>query len=444
MASPRTAAIRRVATGTGATLVLTAAAVGVATPAHADVHYTVQRGDTVGSIASRTGATVAGIAAANALENPSYIRVGQVLSIPSRAAAPATVRAVVPAASYTVVQGDTVGRIATKYGTTVAALAAANGLTNPSFIRIGQVLKLPGSAAAPALVAAPAAPAAATYQVAAGDTLGRIASKYGTTVAALVTANRLTNPSLIRIGQVLTVPGAATPPAAPAAASPSAVPTTITTTTSYTVARGDTLIGIAAKYGATVAAIQSANGMKGSTLIRIGQVLSVPVTATATPLVGASFAGRTYPAAVVAAANANRATLLAIGVPTKDQVRALIVTTAKAMGVDPALALAVGYQESGFDQSQVSPANAIGAMQVIPSSGQWASDLVGRQLNLLDARDNVTAGVVILKALQRNAPDLPTAIAGYYQGATSVQQNGMFADTKQYVANVRALMSRFA
>jgi LysM repeat protein len=441
MASPRTAAIRRVATGTGATLVLTAAAVGVATPAHADAHYTVQRGDTVGGIASRTGATVAGIAAANALENPSYIRVGQVLTIPSRAAAPATVPAVVPAASYTVVQGDTVGRIATKYGTTVAALAAANGLTNPSFIRIGQVLKLPGSTAAPAPVAAPAAPVAATYQVVTGDTLGRIASKYGTTVAALVTANRLTNPSLIRIGQVLTVPGAA---AAPAAASPAAVPTTITTTTSYTVARGDTLIGIAAKYGATVAAIQSANGMKGSTLIRIGQVLSVPVTATATPLVGASFAGRTYPAAVVAAANANRATLLAIGVPTKDQVRALIVTTAKAMGVDPALALAVGYQESGFDQSQVSPANAIGAMQVIPSSGQWAGDLVGRQLNLLDARDNVTAGVVILKALQRNAPDLPTAIAGYYQGATSVQQNGMFADTKQYVANVRALMSRFA
>ena len=442
MASPRTAAIRRVATGTGATLVLTAAAVGVATPAHADAHYTVQRGDTVGSIASRTRASVASIAAANALANPSYIRIGQVLTIPGRAAAPASVPASVPA-SYTVVQGDTVGRIATKYGTTVAALAAANGLTNPSFIRIGQVLRVPGAASAPApAAAAPAsAPLAATYTVASGDTLGHIATKYGTTVAALVTANRLTNPSLIRIGQVLTVPGAAP---APAAASPTAVPATVTTTTSYTVARNDTLIGIAAKYGTTVAAIQSANGMKGSTLIRIGQVLSVPVTATATPLVGASFAGRTYPAAVVAAANANRATLLAIGVPTKDQIRALIVTTAKAMGVNPALALAVGYQESGFDQSQVSPANAIGAMQVIPSSGQWAGDLVGRQLNLLDARDNVTAGIAILKALQRNAPDLSTAIAGYYQGATSVQQNGMFADTKQYVANVRALMSRFA
>ena len=110
----------------------------------------------------------------------------------------------------------------------------------------------------------------------------------------------------------------------------------------------------------------------------------------------------------------------------------------------PALALAVSYQESGFDHSLVSPANAIGAMQVIPSSGQWASDLVGRDLNLLDPRDNVTAGVAILKQLVRTSPDLSTAIAGYYQGAASVQRNGMFSDTRQYVANVRALMSRFA
>lgn len=391
-ATPRTAALRRVASGTGATLVLTAAAVGVATPAHADVRYTVQRGDTVSHIAARTGVSIASIAAANALANPSYIRAGQVLTIPT-------------------------GRPAA---------------TTP----------------APAAPAAPAPAATTSYTVVRGDSLSRIAARYGTTVAALATANRIANPSLIRIGQVLTVPSKGSAPTAPAAPvpapAPAVAPPSTSTTASYTVARGDTLSGIAARYGTTVAAIQSANGLGRSTLIRIGQVLAVPVTATATPLVGSTFAGRTYPAVVVAAANANRATLLAIGVPTKEQIRALVVSTATSMGVDPSLALAVSFQESGFDHSQVSPANAIGAMQVIPSSGQWASDLVGRDLNLLDPRDNVTAGVAILRSLLRTSPDLSTAIASYYQGASSVQHNGMFSDTKVYVANVRALIPRFA
>jgi len=385
-ANPRTAAIRRVATGTGATLALTAAAVGAAAPAHADAHYTVQRGDTVSHIAARAGVSVASIAAANALANPSYIRIGQVLTIPGH-----TVAAPVPSAP------------------------------------------------------APAPAATGSYTVARGDTLSAIATRFRTSVAALAAANRIANVSFIRVGQVLTIPGAAAPVAAPAPApaapAPAAAPAT--TTTSYTVASGDTLSAIAARYRTTVAALQQANNLRNASYLQIGQVLAVPVTATATPLVGSTFAGRTYPAPVVAAANANRATLLAIGVPTKEQMRALVTTTARAMGVDPSLALAVAYQESGFDHSQVSPANAIGTMQVIPSSGQWASDLVGRQLNLLDPRDNVTAGVAILRSLLRTSPDLSTAIAGYYQGATSVRQHGMYADTRQYVANVRALMPRF-
>ena len=113
------------------------------------------------------------------------------------------------------------------------------------------------------------------------------------------------------------------------------------------------------------------------------------------------------------------------------------------MGVDPALALAIAYQESGFNHTAVSPANAIGTMQVIPSSGQWASDLVGRPLNLLDPDDNVVAGVAILRQLLRISPDLSSAIAGYYQGAASVRRNGMFADTRRYVAAIQTHMTRF-
>ena len=76
--------------------------------------------------------------------------------------------------------------------------------------------------------------------------------------------------------------------------------------------------------------------------------------------------------------------------------RRLVHDTAVQMGVDPALALAHAHQESGFDHRAVSPADAVGAMQVIPDAGDWASGLVGRELDLLDPQDNVTAGVAIM------------------------------------------------
>ena len=54
------------------------------------------------------------------------------------------------------------------------------------------------------------------------------------------------------------------------------------------------------------------------------------------------------------------------------------------------------------------------------------------------------AGVAILRSLVAGSPDLPTAIASYYQGAASVRKNGMFADTRAYVASVQALMARMS
>jgi soluble lytic murein transglycosylase-like protein len=211
------------------------------------------------------------------------------------------------------------------------------------------------------------------------------------------------------------------------------------------VVSGDTVSGLATRYGTTTAAIIQANGLDSRALIRIGQVLTIPGAVTQTSAgVGSTFAGRTYPAHTVAAANENLATLTSIGVPSREEMKALVAQTARDMGVDPALALAVAYQESGFNHASVSPANAIGTMQVIPSSGEWASQLVGRQLNLLDPRDNVVAGVAILRQLVKTAPDLPTAIAGYYQGLAGVKKYGMYPDTRRYVANVQTLMSRFA
>jgi soluble lytic murein transglycosylase-like protein len=81
-------------------------------------------------------------------------------------------------------------------------------------------------------------------------------------------------------------------------------------------------------------------------------------------------------------------------------------------------------------------------MQVIPAGGQWASDLVGRRLNLLDATDNVTAGVVMLRTLERATGRTDLAVAAYYQGLGALRSRGMYAETRRYVANVTALRKR--
>jgi LysM repeat protein len=347
---------------------------------------------------------------------------------------------------YVVRQGDTVSQIALRSGVSVGAIARASALSDASRIRIGQVLTIPTTSSPTIAPVAPVAAVATSYTVVAGDTVGHLAARYSTTVAAIVAANGLDARAFIRIGQVLTIP--TTTPIATATATATetvaAAPAPISTTTTHTVVGGDTVGHLAARYSTTVAAIIAANGLDARAFIRIGQVLTIPTPASATAtLVSNTFAGRTYSTLVVAAANANKATLLRIGVPTTSQMRATIVTTATSMGVDPALALAVAYQESGFNHTAVSAANAIGTMQVIPSSGEWASQMVGRPLNLLDPNDNVVAGVAILRSLVRTSPDLATAIAGYYQGAASVQRNGMYADTRRYVASVQTLMSRF-
>ena len=205
---------------------------------------------------------------------------------------------------------------------------------------------------------------------------------------------------------------------------------------------GDTLSGIATKHSVTLAALLKTNRLSAASVIYPGQRLKVPAKPAKSAASANSFAGRTYPSSIVNAANRNRAALAHRAVPSRSQTKAMIVATARRHGVDPKLALAVGWQESGWNQRQVSVANAIGVMQVIPSSGQWASDMAGRKLNLLNTQDNITAGVVILRSLTRSAGNLDQAIAGYYQGLYSVQHNGMYADTKVYVASIKAHRGR--
>jgi soluble lytic murein transglycosylase-like protein len=122
-----------------------------------------------------------------------------------------------------------------------------------------------------------------------------------------------------------------------------------------------------------------------------------------------------------------------------------IQSVAAQYGVSPSLAAAIAWQESGFNNAMVSPANARGVMQVMPGTWDYVQqNLAQRQLDPSSATDNVHAGVMYLKRLlDESGGDENTAIAGYYQGLQSVRDRGLYDDTQQYVNNVQALRSRF-
>ncbi len=311
------------------------------------------------------------------------------------------------------------------------------------------------------------APAAASdwrsITVRGGDTLWHIAIANHTTTRALVTKNQLPgNGSLIHIGQKLLVPtgAAATTPAPkpattkPATTKPATPPAATTSATVHVVRAGDTMSGIAARYQVSLSRLIAANTLTNPAFIRIGQKIMVPGTGGTTttpapstptpptPTSSTPVPGWTYPATTLATAAASRAALATIPVPSRTDTAALIRTTALRHGVDPKLALAIGWQESGWNQRAVSYTNAIGVMQIMPISGTWGSQLAGRTLNLYKVEDNITAGVLILRALQGSAESKEQAIGAYYQGLYSIRSRGMFTDTKAYVASVLAIYDR--
>lgn len=158
--------------------------------------YVVEKGDTLGGIATRHGTTVSALSDLNSISNPNRIFIGQVLKLPGD-----TPKAI----THVVVSGETLGSIAIRYGTTVAEIAAINGITNTNVIFVGTRLQIGGEP----IAFAPEPAGSATYTVQAGDTLSRIAARFDSTIAGLVAANGIANPNLIRIGQILVVPASA-------------------------------------------------------------------------------------------------------------------------------------------------------------------------------------------------------------------------------------------
>jgi len=110
---------------------------------------------------------------------------------------------------HVVQRGENLSRIALRYGTSVQAIMNANGLSNPNFIWVGQRLVIPGKGGGSSGGGGGSSGGGggSVYVVRRGDNLASIARRYGTTVAALVSANGLRNANVIYVGQRLRVPG---------------------------------------------------------------------------------------------------------------------------------------------------------------------------------------------------------------------------------------------
>ena len=317
-------------------------------------------------------------------------------------------------AQVRVAQGETLSAIAARHGTTVAALAEANGIADPNRIRSGARLRVPG-ASVPAR-----APGRRAHTVRRGETLASIAARYGTSIARLARNNAIADPDLVRIGQVLQLARA---PGADAAATPARV------TARHRVRPGETLASIAARHRTTVAALVRVNRIADPNLIVAGRRLRVPRGDAGLPA-PTSTDRRPSAAPVPATVSAS-------------EVRMLIDRHSARHGVDPALSRAIAWQESGFQQQVVSHTGAVGVMQLMPATARWiGSDLLGRRLDTRNVNDNIEGGVAFLKWLDARASGREEAIAAYYQGLSSVRARGLYDDTRSYVRSVVALTGK--
>lgn len=237
--------------------------------------YTVKSGDTLSGIASQYNTTVNQIVSLNQLSNPNLIYVGQVLKLKNsqttNSSSSSSSTATTTAGTYTVKAGDTLSAIASRYSTSSSTLALLNSLSNPNLIYVGQVLKVSSNASTSSLTSSSAnstVTTAASYTVKAGDTLSAIAAKYGTTYQALASANSISNPNDIYVGQVIKVSATATAASSQAASSTNS-------NGSYTVKSGDTLYGIALANGLNWQTLAKQNGISDPNVIFVGQKLSL-------------------------------------------------------------------------------------------------------------------------------------------------------------------------
>jgi len=211
--------------------------------------YTVQKGDSLYSIANKFNTSINELITLNQLSS-NVLQIGQVLKIPT-----VITENEVPSTGYTVQKGDSLYSIANKFNTSVNELKALNNLTSNT-LQIGQLLNIPTGSSGSTSSPGSTGNQGQTYTVQRGDSLYSIASKFNTTVNELVSFNNLTS-NVLQIGQVLRIPTS----------------TGNGSSNTYTVQKGDSLYSIANRFGMSVNELMRLNNL--TTPLLIGQVLKL-------------------------------------------------------------------------------------------------------------------------------------------------------------------------
>ncbi len=318
--------------------------------------------------------------------------------------------------------GDTLSGIALAEGVTVQQLVDLNGLADAGRIRAGQRLTVRRGTSSTA--GDPGR--AVVHRVVAGESLWLIAEQYQVSMASIAAANHLSNPRYLRVGQRLTIPRSATPAGASSTAGDPGRAVV------HRVVAGESLWLIAERYQVSMASIAAANHLSNPRYLRVGQRLTIPGTRVS--------AGST-PAIDTANMTSNMRTL----VLRRAAIGREIASRAVGCGVPVAFALAVAWQESGWQQGLVSSAGAVGVMQLTPATAQWVNvALLGEQLDPRVTIDNIHAGVCLLRHyFDRYDGNKSLVMAAYYQGQRATDLHGVYLVTRPYIASILALEAMF-
>jgi soluble lytic murein transglycosylase-like protein len=238
-----------------------------------------------------------------------------------------------------------------------------------------------------------------------------LAERFGTTMPELARVNRLDPRRALLIGTRLRLPGGSG-----AVAAASGQSRTMSSAGTYVVRSGDSLTAIANRYGTSISAIARQNGLDPRGFLVIGTRLRVPAARAAS----------------------------AGGTASRDVIRASLDRWSAFYGVDPLLARALAWQESGFQNHVVSEVGARGVMQLLPVTMEFVQDvLLTQRIDGSTVDGNVQMGVRLLSHLIREwNGDLRLALAAWYQGSKAVRERGVYKVSEAFVANVLALRGR--